>query len=211
MTRLRLIFIFMCLLTLAGCMTLPAKSGYRTYAAGMDKELFYRGFSVARPNDLKWYKVAGEDSHVSMIFRRETNSATHSCIAGVNLLQHPNSNMTHSEFESYIVSTITSYSARNKIVSYKTDRTTRQGQLAVEYFIEYEDNGAAIQGVKVLYAYMKGFAVLHPTLKGTYVDAHYSERGLREEVEAKILAASGDYFLEHLLIYDEPGKRTQQP
>lgn len=195
------------LFAVSGCMAAPFG---KVYPARMSSELLYRGFSVARPNDSSWYAIPTQESNISMSFWVDKKVSTHTAYATANLLHHNGTIKSHNDFLAFIESTITDRSSRAKLVAHHTKTITRQGQPAVEYEFEWEDYGAAVPGVNVLFAYAKGVAVLHPTLKDAYVDAFYSERGTREEIASRPLAASGEYFLDHVTIYDAPGRKTGQ-
>jgi hypothetical protein len=116
---------------------------------------------------------------------------------------------TTAELEAVIREGFSRPSTRNVITKLETKTTERQGQPAVEYQVEYEDHGAVIPGVKLLAAYIRGIAILHPTLAGTYVDANYSERGLPEEISRRMMDPQGPEFIAGVSLYDAPGRRTK--
>ena len=194
-----LILLSALLALISGCVLPP--SGKMT-TSQMGATMQYRGFSVKRPDDLRWYALKSEHSPHNAIFRINTKSPTHSFFAEIKNKKIAIQPRTIEEFKTYIDKENLAMGPRHESLSYQSKAIIKQGQWTVAYVNKSLDK-AAINSDSTLVMKMTGYTILHPTWDRTVIDVMYSERGLPEEVDGTF-DPIGKAFINGVVIESEP-------
>lgn len=194
-----LIILFSCMALLTGCVFPPA--GKMT-SAQMGATMQYRGFSVKRPDDLRWYALKTEHSPLIALFRLDIKSPTHTFYASIENKKIAIQPRSIDEFKAYIDKELLALGPRHESLKYQSKAITKQGQWAVVYIHEVLDKAAANSDFPLVMK-VTGYAVLHPTWERTMIDVSYSERGLAGEVDGT-LDPVGKAFLKGVVLESQP-------
>lgn len=172
----------------------------------MKDRLQYRGFSVARPNYSQWYLNNNEQDNTKALFRRDLKTPTHTYLASVMLQSIPRDpsspeDLAEIEKEFHKIQD----TQRFELLKYTQRIETRQNQWCIYYEETIIDRKAPNAGGKPLIGRSWGFVTLHPSFNKTVVHAYYSERGLEDELDPKLID-EGEEFLKGIQIESAPGK-----
>jgi hypothetical protein len=198
---LRLPFALVAVLTFA---VLPAECK-DVPVSKMAPQLQYRGFSIQRPTDDRWFFDDRDQKPNYALFRIPTISETYSVVATVGLQQLESAPASESEFKEMVDRMMSQHSSRFEAVSYESKLTSRQGQWCVEYTSKVIDRTPANSSIPLILR-GQGFVVLHPKWKETVVSALFSERVQEKELTEEI-QRMGPTFLSWIVLESKPGKK----
>lgn len=174
--------LFSLVLLVSGCVLLP--SGTIT-TSQMGSTMEFRGFSVKRPEDPRWFVNLYEQDSCRTMFRFKTTSPTHTFYAYAINGKMETAPATKEEFKAYIDKENTILNQRHELLSYESKLVEKQGQWAVEYRTKVLDKAAANSNAPLVMK-LTGYTILHPDWERTIIDVVYSERGTREEVNGTL-------------------------
>jgi hypothetical protein len=162
----------------------------------MAPRLAYQGFSFNRPSSWDWYLLRSEEHYTDVTLRRDfwVPSKTHTFCARVSLGGIERQPETHEDFAELARSTKQNAPYEIRTVSYEQQLTTRQNQWCIRFESTYVVLGAPPAPNSELTMILRGYRCLHPAWPKTTLDFFYSERGLPNEIDAK-LSSEGEEFL----------------
>jgi len=171
----------------------------------MDTRLQYRGFSVGRPQSSDWFAIANEQNPTQAIFRKRSDSETHTFVMSIKLRTLPRIPTTPMEFEEiakdfHVFQNTTRFELKNL----KQTTGTRQGQWCVYFEEQIVDKKAPNAGGRELVGRGIGFVCLHPSFSNTVVFADCTERGFENELNEQLLE-EGKALLLNIQLESAPG------
>lgn len=203
MKALPLLFLICCLI---GCTTqvlMPGQQGV-LFTQQMPDLMPYDGFSIRRPDDLRWVLALPIQTPNRAIFAMPQPTETHTFFSSVEL-QKITLDPSHREaLKTHIDQELQIHGSRHEILSYNSQLMDIQGRWAVTYKMTVLDKAALVTN-QPLRIHTKGFIVMHPTKTRTIIHALYSQRGLESEIDPELFSV-GDAFLKGVVIEAEPGK-----
>jgi len=185
----------------SGCMMPLGKIS--TYQ--MIPKLEYRGFTVKRPADTRWYLNISEQDHTKAMFRMD-DTQTHTIFASIGLEGIEKQPASIDEFEQIVKSVMTAPSSNGttKVLEYTSTKSMKQGQWCINYSSKSLALSAKVSD-RPLVMTIKGFAVLHPSWPKTVVNAHISQRGDEKDISPEI-DKIGEQLLDGVRLESAPGK-----
>jgi hypothetical protein len=194
-------------LSLVGCATAPGYLGKNEVSASpllMSKRLQYRGFSILRPEHSAWFVRVSEQIPPHATIRCRLPGRTHTAFVSVDLTSVPRNAASQADFAEMCRQDHFDDTNRFAVVSYEQHLSTIQGQWAIEFEMTVRDSGAPNAGGKTLIMRESGYVVNQPTFPNGAVRIMYSERGLPEELDAKVEAA-GKEVMKGVRLESAPG------
>ena len=181
-----------------------ASPGDRITYFEMAPRLEYQGFSFERPPAPEWYMVRGEETFTQVTLRRDTGSPTHTYYAKVGLSTLERQPDSHEDFLELAKSKgqQAPYSIRE--VSLEQKPVTIQNQWCLRFESLSVVRGAPQASDRDLQMAVRGYRCLHPGFPKMSLDFFYSERGLADELDPR-LVEEGERFLGGVRIDVAPG------
>jgi len=168
----------------------PKSTGESVKATGipvseMDYVLKFRGFSIQQPTDDRWQLHSdNQEPHIASFYFVPL-SPTHSFNATVQIRGLPADFSTKQEFKEFVDTKLREYSSRFEELSFISTLTELSGEWAVTYELRYLDKNP-VNSSTPLFMTIKGFMYLHPYWKKSVIDAFYSERGTKAELDGTL-------------------------
>ncbi len=152
--------------------------------SALDPVLRFNGFSVRRPNDHRW-RLQRIDRADMAVFSFAPLSATHSFNASIMLRGLSQEFHSQEAFKAFVDFKIQETSARFELLSYDSSMTELHGQWAVEYQALFLDKAPTNSAIPLRMA-IKGVLYVHPMRERRAIDAFYSERGTKEDLDGSL-------------------------
>jgi hypothetical protein len=193
-------------LSATGCIPVPYTWFDKVQYDNMAPRLEYQGFSFDRPPNRFWYFRQSEQSYTSVMLRRDfwLPSETHTFYARVSVGGIERQPQSHGEFAELARSDEQYAEYEIRPVSYEEELTTWQNQWCIRFESVHTVVGHPRVPDRELTMILRGYRCLHPAWPERTLDFLYSERGLPDEIDAK-LSAEGEVFLDGVSIDVAPG------
>lgn len=200
-------------------LTVPVVLAVLTACASLDRisyrematRLEYQGFSFDRPPNNNWYILRSEEEYASVRVHRDLTPPrpTHTFYAAVAIGGVERQPTSQAEFAELARSKGRTAPYEISEISYHQEPTTKQGQWCIRVESVDAVRGAPVAPRQTLTMVIRGFRCLHPAFPKATLDFFYSERGLPEELDAK-LYEEGEAFLRGVRIDVAPGTPAAQ-
>ena len=151
----------------------------------MDYVLKFRGFSIQKPTDDRWQLHSDNQKPRIATFSFVPLSPTHSFNATVQNRGIPADFATKQEFKEFVDARLRERDSRFDELSFTSTLTELHGEWAVTYKLRYLDKNPA-NSTTPLFMTIKGFMYVHPYWKNSVIDAFYSERGTKAELDGTL-------------------------
>ena len=170
----------------------------------MKNELQYRGFSVKKPTDNRWF-IVNSERNTDVIFRANTDSKTHTIFSSIGLKKIYSQPASRDELKTIVDSDVNSGvdGKKYELISYESFPEDKQNLWGVRFKLKVLNNVAMNSDVPLVML-ISGHYVLHPSWQKTLVAMEISERGIAEEIE-KDLYASARNILNGTEVQTAPG------
>lgn len=179
--------IFLLLAACVSCTAPPTESGLSTLPMAQTacrNRYRFSGFSVCIPTDSQWSFRFNEQTSVKALFRRGPMTVTHSFYATVTLdAIDPDLPFDQAVKNSH---TLITDRSRFTLLEYSQQADGSRGIPCVRFSFRALDERARFAPGVPLHLVTKGLTCAHPSMKGSAVEAVYSERGLPSELDPSL-------------------------
>jgi hypothetical protein len=178
------------ILCLASCVSNPGQADRRP------TKMIYNGFSIEHPEDQRWSASRGTQSDYHAVFELDVPSPTHSFAASVALSVLGQAPKTPEDLELLVRKSFkVDDTNRFALLAFAVNITTNRGLTGATYterLLDRRPIGASAPLILVRHGYMTP----HPDNPNVILQAMYTERGRKDEINHVEYTSLGKAFLE---------------